>query len=74
MYWFYGKINRGQVSRPLFGGSVIRGFTVYTVTNSLRICHVNRCMFYACLMSVQKGIHAGEVLGHQCMHVDGFDK
>ena len=34
MYQFYGKINRGQVSRPLyrdcplFGGSVIRGFTV----------------------------------------------
>ena len=34
MYEFYGKINRGQVSRslyrgcPLFGGSVIRGFTV----------------------------------------------
>ena len=33
---FYGKINRGQVSRPvyrgcpLFGGSVIRGFTVDT--------------------------------------------
>ena len=36
MYSFYGKINRGQVSRPLyrgcplFGGSVIRGFTVYS--------------------------------------------
>ena len=35
MYWFYGKINRGQATRPLyrgcplFGGSVIRGFTVY---------------------------------------------
>ena len=35
MYYFYGKINRGQASRPLyrgcplFGGSVIRGFTVY---------------------------------------------
>ena len=34
MYKFYGKINRGQVSRPLYrgcpllGGSVIRGFTV----------------------------------------------
>ena len=34
MYYFYGKINRGQASRPLyrgcplFGGSVIRGFTV----------------------------------------------
>ena len=34
MHQFYGKINRGQVSRPLyrdcplFGGSVIRGFTV----------------------------------------------
>ena len=34
MYQLYGKINRGQVSRPLqrgctlFGGSVIRGFTV----------------------------------------------
>ena len=34
MYRFYSKINRGQVSRPLyrgcplFGGSVIRGFTV----------------------------------------------
>ena len=35
MYYFYGKINRGQASRPLyrgcplFGGSVIRGFTVF---------------------------------------------
>ena len=34
MYYFYGKINRGQVicplyrGCPLFGGSVIRGFTV----------------------------------------------
>ena len=34
MYVFYGKINRGQVTCPLyrgcplFGGSVIRGFTV----------------------------------------------
>ena len=40
MYWFYGKINRGQVSRPLyrgcplfvFGGSVIKGFTVVSRT------------------------------------------
>ena len=37
MYYFYGKINRGQASRPLyrgcplFGGSVIRGFTVYII-------------------------------------------
>ena len=36
MCQFYGKINRGQVSRPLyggcplFGGSVIRGFTVFS--------------------------------------------
>ena len=34
---FYGKINRGQVSRPLyrgcllFGGSVIKGFTVLAI-------------------------------------------
>ena len=34
MYQFYSKINRGQVSRllyrdcPLFGGSVIKSFTV----------------------------------------------
>ena len=38
MYKFYGKINQGQVSRPLyrgcplFGGSVIRGFTVVAIT------------------------------------------
>ena len=38
---FYGKINWGQVSRllyrgcPLFGGSVIRGFTVYCVFNNV---------------------------------------
>ena len=38
---FYGKINRGEVSRPLyrgcplsFGGSVIRGFTVVRVPNA----------------------------------------
>ena len=35
---FYGKVNLGQVSRPLsracplFGGSVIRGFTVERVS------------------------------------------
>ena len=40
MHYFYGKINRGQVSRPLYRGcsplnrSVIRGFTVDTVTTS----------------------------------------
>ena len=40
---FYGKINRGQVSRPLyrgcplFGGSVIRGFTV-TLKLIMREC------------------------------------
>ena len=37
MYYFYGKINRGQVicllyrSCPLFGGSVTRGFTVFVM-------------------------------------------
>ena len=40
MHCFYGKINRGQVSRPLYRGcsplnrSVIRDFTVDTATTS----------------------------------------
>ena len=39
MYQFYGKINRGQVSRPwqrgcpLFGGSIIRGFKRHILHN-----------------------------------------
>ena len=45
MYQFYGKINRGQVNRllyrgcPLFGGSVIRGFTVARF--ALQVCFIN---------------------------------
>ena len=34
MYYFCGKINRGEVSRPLFGGSVIRGFNVNQKTQA----------------------------------------
>ena len=54
----YGKINRGQVTRllyrgcPVFGGSVIRGFTIYSPsgdsshitleTTSQNACRINR--------------------------------
>ena len=43
---FYGKINRRQVSRPLYGGcpllggSVIRGFTVYHSCENWFILHM----------------------------------
>ena len=48
MYYFYGKINRGQASRPLyrgcplFGGSVIRGFTVLQFKTHLLLWLPNR--------------------------------
>ena len=40
MYYFYGKVNRGHVVCPLYGGSrylkksIMRGATVYYVTIS----------------------------------------
>ena len=53
MYQFYGKINREQVSRPLyrdcplFGGSVIRGFTVHQLDNKFgyHIHHAGNCSY-----------------------------
>ena len=50
---FYGKINRGQVSRPLyrgcplFGGSVIRGFTVYRISGNFRVDKFS-CVKFSC--------------------------
>ena len=56
----YGKINRGQVSRPLyrgcplFGGSVIRCFTVYCIAD---VTACTACFYVFSHKTLQTGMH-----------------